>query len=517
MNMGRISWKLCRRAAQVVFLLLFLWLFRKTEYTGVAPIPSAANVLFRLDPLVAATVTAAGKWTLSLVWPALILVALTVVLGRFFCGWVCPLGTLLDAAHRAIRPGPRTPGPRWQMAKYVLLGVILAGAVFQLPLVGYLNPFAILVRGLTFAVDPLWSRGVTGLFDWLYQHAPPAVTIVSEPVFAFLKNTVLPFQSGTFLLAGVSLAILLAVFALERFDRRFWCRYLCPSGALLALLARRSLVRRLPVRACKGCATCSDICRMGAFDAESHLAPEACNLCMDCIEACPEDRVKFVVRKAKPVLAPLDPSRRVFLGTLATGLALPAVAAAARMNRRTHPYLIRPPGALDEQRFVDACVRCGECMKVCPTNALQPALFEAGVEGIFSPRLVPRMGYCEFNCTLCGELCPSGAIRRLSVPEKHRTVIGIAEFDKDRCLPFAKGKSCIVCEEHCPVPDKAIKFREAEAKTEQGEKVVVKQPYVERDLCIGCGICETKCPLPGPSAIRVSRPEAVVSSARAVG
>ena len=509
---GQIPWRFWRRAMQVVCLLLFLWLFRKTEYSGVAEIPGAANILFRIDPLVAASVMVAAKRVVLTVLWSLILVALTIVLGRFFCGWVCPLGTLLDGARRLFRIPTRTQtvNHRWQHAKFFLLGVILIGAVLGLPLVGYFDPFSILMRGLTCAIDPLWNHGVSATFTWLYQHAPAAVTSVSEPIYAFLKKTVLPFQGATFRFAGPAVAglgILLAVFALEFVRRRFWCRYVCPLGGLLALLSRRSLVRRLPVRSCKDCGICGEICRMDAFDAEGRLAPEACILCMDCIDECPHDRAKFIFRKVRATPAPLDPSRRLFIGTVAMGLALPAVAWAWRIDRRVHPKLIRPPGAGTESAFLDRCVRCSECIKVCPTNALQPALFEAGIEGMFSPRLVPRIGYCEYNCTLCGELCPTGAIRRLPLAEKQRTVIGKATFDKDRCLPYAKGKDCGVCEEHCPVPDKAIRFHEAETRTEQGEKVTVKQPYVERDLCIGCGICENKCPLEGPAAVQVSRPE----------
>ena len=508
-RLSQIPWRFWRRATQVACLLLFLWLFRKTEYAGATQIPGAANILFRIDPLVAASVMAAAKRVVPAVLWSLLVVALTVVLGRFFCGWVCPLGTLLDGTRRFVpaRCQTRRFGHRWQHAKYFLLGVILISAVFGLPLVGYFDPFSILMRGLTCAVDPLWNRGATAVFTSLYQRAPPAVTSVSEPIYAFLKKTVLPFQNAAFLFGGVSLAVLLAVFALEFVQRRFWCRYVCPLGGLLALLSRRSLVRRLPVQGCKDCGVCGEICRMDAFDAEVRLAPEACILCMDCIDECPNDRAKFIVRKVRATPAPLDPSRRLFIGTVATGLALPAVAWAWRIDRRVHPKLIRPPGAGNEPEFLDRCVRCGECMKVCPTNALQPTLLEAGVEGMFSPRVVPRIGYCEYNCTLCGELCPTGAIRHLPLAEKQETVIGKAAFDKSRCLPYAKGKNCGVCEEHCPIPEKAIRFHEAEARTEQGEKVVVKQPYVERDLCIGCGTCENKCPLTGPAAVRVSRPE----------
>lgn len=517
-----IPWRAARIAAQAICLLLFLWLFRRTEYTGTSEIPWAANLLFRLDPLIAASVLLAGKWVVTSVVAALVIVVLTLLLGRFFCGWICPMGTLLDAARwlgavakrgwRRIRGASTLSHPMerersFRVTKYALLAVILVGAVFGLPLVGYFDPFTILVRGMTCALDPLWYRGTAAVFDWLYREAPAAVTSVSEPVYAFLKRSALPFQQTRFVAGSLSLAILAGVFALELVGRRFWCRSLCPLGAMLSLLSRWSIVRRLPLKACTDCRLCAETCRMDAFDRESRLRPEECTLCMDCVEDCPHERARFLARKPKPAPIVFEPSRRAFLTTFAAAFTLPAVAWAGRRNRMPHPKLIRPPGALDEEAFLEACVRCGECLKVCPTNALQPTMFEAGIEGVFSPRLVPRIGWCEFNCTLCGELCPTGALARLAQPEKHRAVMGKAQFDKERCLPFAKGKPCIVCEEHCPVPTKAIRFREAEVMNENGEQVTVKQPYLEFDLCTGCGICETRCPVAGESAVQVVRVE----------
>ncbi len=121
---------------------------------------------------------------------------------------------------------------------------------------------------------------------------------------------------------------------------------------------------------------------------------------------------------------------------------------------------MRPPGVRDEDDFLKKCVRCGECMKVCLKNALYPAAWQAGLDGIYTPLVIPRLGYCEYNCTLCGQVCPTGAIPNLAVEEKKRQVIGKAVFDKNHCLPFARRTDCIVCEEHCPIPDKAIRSRE---------------------------------------------------------
>jgi ferredoxin len=173
-------------------------------------------------------------------------------------------------------------------------------------------------------------------------------------------------------------------------------------------------------------------------------------------------------------------------------------------RRSFNPALIRPPGALPEDEFLTKCLRCGECMKVCPTNAIHPTLFEAGLEGMWSPVLKFNIGYCEWECTLCTQVCPTKAIKELRVEEKQRTKIGFAYVDKDRCLPYAFALSCIVCEEHCPTPKKAIWFEEAQVLNHRGEKVTVKQPRVDPELCIGCGICEEKCPIKDKAGIYVT-------------
>jgi ferredoxin len=203
------------------------------------------------------------------------------------------------------------------------------------------------------------------------------------------------------------------------------------------------------------------------------------------------------------------------LAGIAAGVAIPGIGPLVRLGSRTPvpPNLLRPPGAADENTFLNLCIRCGECLKVCPTNALQPAIFEAGLEGVFSPRLAPRFifeqSYCEYACTLCGQVCPTGAIPRLDEEAKHDRPIGKAYFDHARCLPWAEKTMCIRCEEVCPVSEKAIKILDTLIVPGQdGEEVEVRRPYVERDLCVGCGMCESNCPVEGEAGIRVRRVEA---------
>jgi len=199
-------------------------------------------------------------------------------------------------------------------------------------------------------------------------------------------------------------------------------------------------------------------------------------------------------------------SRRAFLSAAGAGVAAPVMLRVAPFvqGRTYNPDLIRPPGSLAEDDFLAKCVRCGECMKVCPTNAIHPATLEAGLAGIWSPLMLFAVGYCEYNCTLCGQVCPTGAIEELTVEEKQEVKIGIAHVDRTRCLPFAFDRECIVCEEHCPTPEKAIWFREVAVIDHNGDEVLLKQPQVDAELCIGCGICEEKCPVNDPAAIRVT-------------
>jgi ferredoxin len=182
--------------------------------------------------------------------------------------------------------------------------------------------------------------------------------------------------------------------------------------------------------------------------------------------------------------------------------------------------MVRPPGATLTD-FGALCVRCGACVRVCPTQGLQPSLFEGGVQNILTPRLVARLGYCSFSCNACGQVCPTGALPRLDLVTKQQTVIGLASVNRDRCLPWAHNIPCIVCEEACPIENKAIQLEEVEVVAAQaGEPsleavsleaqaqapVLLQRPRVLQELCIGCGMCEYQCPLGGEAAIRVYAP-----------
>jgi ferredoxin len=321
-----------------------------------------------------------------------------------------------------------------------------------------------------------------------------------------LKKTLLTFEQSSYNQSFFVGLLFLGVIGLNFIEKRFWCKYLCPLGAFLGILARYSFLKISVSEGCTSCNACTSVCQGNARPATGKLwKASECLACHNCDDICPENAVSFGFR-TKPSAIGIDLSRRRVIASLVSGvIAVPLLRADPLAKAGAQdPGLIRPPGALEEPEFLKRCVKCGECMKVCITNGLQPTFLEAGLEGIWSPVLVPRIGYCEYRCTLCGQVCPTGAIKRLPLEEKTKVKIGLAMIDKGRCLPWAHARPCIVCEEMCPTPKKAIWFEEARERDRQGKTVIVKQPHVDLELCIGCGICETKCPVLGRPAIYVS-------------
>jgi len=488
-----------RRLTQGLFLLLFLFLFIQTETKGADKLGYPAKLFLDFDPLLALATFLSDHAILRGMLLSLILVAITIFFGRAFCGWACPFGTL----HNIVGAMKRWKGPQvvrgWFKAKYLLLVFLLSGSVVGIQLTGVFDPLSLLVRHLTIGIYPAFNYAAIGITEAAYKTDVGFIAKLGDGFYWLLSKTVLAFKQPYFLQGTLITLLFVGILLLNLSERRFWCRYVCPLGALLGLLGRWAPFKRKTLETCNNCGLCDRQCQ-GGTKTESWAVSE-CYYCMACVGECPKKAITFGF-SAKPAKESIVLGRRNVL--LAGGAGLASIAV-SRTTPNFDPHrpnlaLIRPPGALPEPEFLARCVKCGECIKVCTTNGLQPTTLEAGLEGVWTPILVPAVrSYCEYNCTLCGQVCPTGAIRKLTPEEKKEWRIGTAWFDRSRCLPHALNEPCIVCEEHCPTPTKAIKFR---VRDRFGD--VIKQPYVDINLCVGCGNCVSACPLPDAPGIIVT-------------
>jgi len=494
-----------RRISQIIFFLFFLYLFLSATYPLENMLPP--DLFLRASPLVALGAMLASRGFISLLIPALIIWLLTIPLGRFFCGWICPLGTIIDAGDRFLKaPKPRAKqraSVKFRSWKFFILIIVVGSALFSTQLIWLFDPIALLTRTFTAAIFPalayLIDNSLTILMgiSWLES---PVYDLYSQ-----LHARILPLEPHFFQNGILFFSLFLGILLLGRISPRFWCRNLCPLGALLGIFSKYRLTRRVVADSCTHCGRCQRECKMNAIEDDySENSTIECIECLNCVAECPPDSISYKIGfPEKP--AKVDLSKRQFVTATVAGVTTVAVLKTGYRNRNVNEKALRPPGALEEADFLNRCVRCHACTKICSTTGgcLQPALLESGWEGLLTPISVPRTGFCEYNCNLCGQVCPTGAIKNLPLPEKQKMKMGTASFDKSRCIPWYRLENCLVCEEHCPISEKAIQFEEKEVIHPNGEKTLVKFPYVVESRCVGCGICVTKCPLKGQAGIFV--------------
>jgi polyferredoxin len=514
-----------RRLSQILFLFFFLFLLVESrlpqdlylEYS--LDVPSELDLrlswpvtfFFQLDPLVSLSSFLSGHRLIKGFWWGFVLILMTIFLGRFFCGFICPFGTIHHAVsnvkpalkgERMVLANQKTPGQR---LKYFLLIMLLVGGLIGLNLAGLFDPISLLFRALAQAVLPGLGTGIKELFGWMANSDLKILNLLGyrgedlvAPIFGYAHEA---YRTAWFI--GL---IFLVILFLNRIKPRFWCRILCPLGALLGIFSRISILRlEKDEGKCTNCQLCSKNCQGAAspMPGQDWENPE-CILCFNCFDSCPDDALSFRFRWSPKLNPGPDMGRRAVLGGLIGGISLPLL---GRLDGQVHkvsdPRLIRPPGSLSEPDFLRLCQRCGLCMKVCPTNVINPTLGEAGMAGFWTPHLIMTLGYCEYTCTLCGTVCPTGAIQEITGREKiERPIkIGSAYVDRGRCLPWSGNAPCIVCEEHCPTSPKAIYLQNEIVNGSDGKRLAVQLPYVDLKRCVGCGICENVCPVRGRPAI----------------
>jgi len=500
--MSSISWRQSRKAVQALALVSFVVLIA-LSWHGTRP-ALGIDALLRLDPLAAVAAMIAERRWLARFIPALVILAVTLVLGRFWCGWLCPLGTLLDWIPARESPRKANQPSRWHGLKYGLLFVILFAALWGNLTLMVLDPLTIFVRSLGMLVLP-------GL-EWLFTRAEFALYQVRflrgalNAVDAALRSTVFSYQQHYYVGAWALALLFGSVLASNLIFRRAWCRYLCPLGGLLSLVGKASWLKRRVSDRCVRCNACAYDCRMGAIDPAQGYRSDSgeCILCMDCAPLCPKEAISFRGKVGLDRGWAHDPSKRQLLRSLGASIGGLALLKIAPTRHHPRPYRLRPPGVgAQEDSFLAACIRCGTCMRTCPTHGLQPSITDAGLEGLWTPILTPRLGQCDYSCNACGQICPTGAIPNLPLEDKRTRPIGKAYIDHKICIPWSGRGPCIVCEEMCPLPAKAIILEENEILDDAGNWVKVQAPVVLHGRCIGCGVCENKCPIYGEAAIRV--------------
>lgn len=451
----------------------------------------AAETFLVLDPLVSiATALAARAWVGALAAAGAILLASWFV-PRGFCGYLCPLGTLIDlfdwAIGRRVRRFRVTRPGWWGGLKYYLLAAVLAASLSGVLLAGYVAAIPVLTRAAAFLVTPIQTGFAR---DW---HQIPA------------------WHVGHVL----SLALFALVLVLGFLQPRFWCRYVCPTGALFSLNSFFRVTERKVAQTCVACGKCVEVCPFDAIEPDFTTRASDCTFCQTCGGVCPAQSIQFVGRwertawkgggdssAAEPPLP-----RRRFLATAAGGaggvaggvcFALAARLWATDRGPADRGPVVRPPGSLPEPDFLRLCIRCGECYQACPNNVLQPLGLDRGLDHLWTPHVVADWSGCEPSCSNCGQVCPTGAIRALSLDEKRVARMGLAVIDPHACLPHAGREACQLCVDECRLAGyDAFEFvrvgTELDAFGAPVEDSGFLAPTVRAERCAGCGLCQTRC------------------------
>lgn len=424
------------------------------------------------------------------------LIVLTLLFGRIYCSTICPMGILQDVVARI----SKSVGKKKKRYTYSPAKNILRWSIVGLLIIAFIGKFTVLIGIL----DPYsaYGRIAVHVFKPIYMFGNNLL----ESIFSTFENYTF-YQVDTSMLSLSSTLIAITTFGiiilLAWKHGRTWCNTLCPVGTVLGFLSRFSLFKvRIDTAKCNGCGLCATKCKAACINSKEHTIDHSrCVDCFDCLGACKQKAFVYnpsLKRGASLTEKPVEPTttdsskRRFLVAGLVTAGAAPGVFSQARKSAATlegkKPYTkenpITPPGSISREHFQQQCTSCHLCVSKCPSHVLKPAFMEYGWTGIMQPTVNFEKGFCNFDCTVCGEVCPNGAILPLTVEQKHLTQMGTVVFIEENCIVYTDGTSCGACSEHCPT--------QAIAMVPYKDGLTI--PQVNTDICVGCGGCEYVCP-----------------------
>ncbi len=483
--------KISRVVVSIAMLLLVSAVF--VDFTGV--FSSSFSKSVALSQLIPELLSIGKNGLIPMLVTVLILI-LTLLFGRIYCSSICPLGVLQDiigwVTHKVKRKQRYKSQKNFKMLRYVfLLLSILSFFVSTGYFISFLDPYSNYGRISSMIIKPpiVWLNNMLASIP---QKSGTYYFILNEYKFPVISSMIFPI---------VFLASLLYV--VSKWGRLF-CNTLCPVGGLLGLISKYSIYKiKIDNIACKSCGVCEWKCKAGCIDKEQKTVDmERCVMCFNCLDTCPTSVMYFKSGNMKEKQVPevkANEHRRDFLKSVSL-MGLAAVVPNEKIIKVYKDSLLPvkrnnsvcPPGAVNSTRFHNACTACYLCISKCPNFVLQPSVTEYGLQGFMQPVLNFKYGYCNFECTECLDICPTGALKKLDKETKKVTQLGVAKFLKDNCVVYTQGTECGACSEHCPT--KAV------------EMVPYKNllaPQVTEEHCIGCGACEYACPTKPYKAIYV--------------
>jgi ferredoxin len=433
---------------------------------------------------------------LSGFWSVIVLLTIiTLLFGRIYCSVICPAGVLQDFFSRLTARGKKKnrhkryfkyAKPNNWLRYGILIATVLALGMGSSSLLLLLDPYSNVGRVMTDLVRPALVP-LTGLLAQatasMGEHAIHVVNPIGCSIVAIV----------------VSSLFLIAIAVMSLLRGRLYCNTICPVGTFLGLFSRFAPFRvSVDHSACTHCGVCARTCKSQCIDSKnSVLDASRCVDCFNCLSSCSQDAILYrFVRSRKSTKevgsVPKDSRRRSFLIAGATAMVTaPMLMAQSKLGiSKTEPQM--PPGAGTRANFNAKCTACHACVAQCPANVLEPTAFDYGIMGLMQPKMSFERGFCQFNCTHCSNICPSGALTPLSHEQKHVTQAGIAKFTQTRCVVYLEETDCGACSEHCPT--QAVSM----VDYVNGLRI----PHVTPELCIGCGGCQYVCPAQ-PKAIVV--------------